>query len=373
MRFKNRRSESDGRNKPHQPYQPSINFPPVKPILILKFGSAALTRPDGSLHQKALLEIARQTASLCADWRVAIVSSGAVAAGKSFLRRYSGSLSERKAAAAIGNPLLLQQYARFFAAFDIPVAQGLCERRHFAERTRFLQLQDTFECLWQNGVVPIVNENDVISDRELRFSDNDELATLLAVGFGARRLLLCTTAGGLLDAEGHIIPEVAQIDDTIFGLVRPEKSIVGLGGMASKLTFAKLATRFGIQTHIFGLSDPDAILRALNGQTGTVFSAGKSSESARRRWLASGGLAVGQLIVDAGAAAALLRRNSLLAVGVRTVMGTFANGELVEICDENGGTLAIARMRLGSDALIQQMGVQGLEVAHADDIVLLSL
>jgi glutamate 5-kinase len=342
-----------------------------RPILILKFGSAALTRPDGTLHRRVMLEIARQTAQLCADWRVAIVSSGAVAAGKSHFRAFGGSVTERKAAAAVGNPLLLQQYAQYFAAYDLPVAQSLCERRHFADRRLFLQLQDTFECLWANGMVPIVNENDVVSDRELRFSDNDELATLLAVGFGAERLLLCTAVGGLLDAQGQWVRQVKHLDESIFALVRPEKSSVGLGGMASKLTFAKLAVRFGIRTHIFGMEPPDAIQRTLRGEVGTDFLPKKSSESARRRWLASGSLAAGRVHIDAGAVAALQRRSSLLAVGVRKVTGQFAAGEVVEIVGEHALPIAVARLRIGSEQLAAQLQTQNLEVAHANDIVLL--
>ncbi len=343
----------------------------TKPILILKFGSAALTKADGTLNRQTMIEIARQTARLCPKWRIAIVSSGAVAAGRASVRGFSGQITERKAAAAVGNPLLLQQYAQYFGAYDIAVAQSLCERRHFADRRLFLQLQETFECLWQNGVVPIVNENDVVSDRELRFSDNDELATLLAVGFGAERLMLCTSAGGLLDESGNVVPKIKVIDEKIFSLVRSEKSTLGLGGMASKLTFTKLAARFGVQTHIFGLTVPEAIDKALGGEIGTLFLPQKSAETAKRRWLASGGLTTGRIQVDEGAADALRRRNSLLAVGIQKIIGQFTAGEIVEITDSQGIGLAVARMRLDAATVQANLNKQNVEVAHADDIVLI--
>ena len=341
-----------------------------KPILILKFGSAAITKPSGDLNQLVMLEVARQVAQLHADHQLVIVSSGAVAAGKPFVKNYAGELTQRKAAAAVGNILLLNKYAQFFAPYEIPIAQSLCERGHFANRDQFLQMKETFQELWRNGVVPIVNENDVVSSRELTFSDNDELATLLAVGFGAEMLMLCTSVGGLMDDKGQIIRQVAHIND-VFQYVRSDKSAVGLGGMSSKLTFAKLATRMGIKVVIFGMNEPNSILKAVREETGTVFEPQESSLSARNRWLGSGSLVVGQLRVDAGAATALRNRKSLLAVGVQAVMGDFEAGEVVEIMDETNTPIAVAKARETSHTISQNLKTQNFEIANASDIVLL--
>lgn len=341
-----------------------------KPILILKFGSAAITKPNGDLNQLVMLEVARQVAQLHADYHLVIVSSGAVAAGKPFVKNYAGEMTQRKAAAAIGNILLLNKYAQFFAPYEIPIAQSLCERGHFANRDQFLQMKETFQELWQNGVVPIVNENDVVSSRELTFSDNDELATLIAVGFGAETLLLCTSVGGLMDNNGQIISRVAKVSD-VFQYVRTDKSAVGLGGMSSKLTFAKLATRMGIKVVIFGMTEPNSILKAVREETGTIFEPQESSLSARNRWLGSGSLVVGQLRVDAGAARAIRNRKSLLAVGIQEVTGDFEAGEVVEIVDEAQTPIAVAKARETSVVISQNLKTQNFEVANASDIVLL--
>ena len=341
-----------------------------KPILILKFGSAAITKPNGDLNQLVMVEVARQVAQLHANYRLVIVSSGAVAAGKPFVKNYAGEMTQRKAAAAIGNILLLNKYAQFFAPYEIPIAQSLCERGHFANRDQFLQMKETFQELWQNGVVPIVNENDVVSSRELTFSDNDELATLIAVGFGAETLLLCTSVGGLMDNNGQIISRVAKVRD-VFQYVRSDKSAVGLGGMSSKLTFAKLATRMGIKVVIFGMTEPNSILKAIREETGTVFEPQESSLSARNRWLGSGSLVVGQLRVDAGAARAIRNRKSLLVVGIQEVIGEFEAGEVVEIVDENQTPIAVAKARETSAVISQNLKTQNFEVANASDIVLL--
>lgn len=343
----------------------------LKPVLVLKFGTASITKPTGEPNEPVMVDIARQVAALHPHYRIVLVSSGAVGAGKSLIRKYKGDITQRKAAAAVGNLLLLNQYSRFFSIYGISIAQSLCERHHFASRDQFLQLKQTYEELWANDIIPIANENDVVSNRELKFSDNDELATLIAVGFGAEVLMLCTSVGGLLDAEGTIIPKVTEFDERVFGVVRTDKSSLGLGGMSSKLTFAKLATRMGIRVVIFGLNEPDSLARALQGETGTEFIPQASALSARNRWLGSGSLAVGRLQIDTGAVKALKQRKSLLAVGVRGVLGEFEAGEMIEILDETQATVAVARVRLASAELSQQLNQQNVEVANANDIVLL--
>ncbi|MFN4144244.1 MAG: glutamate 5-kinase [Runella sp.] len=341
-----------------------------KPILVIKFGSAAITKPNGELNPLVMLEIARQVAQLYEKYHLVIVSSGAVAAGKHYIKAYTGEMSQRKAAAAVGNLLLLNKYAQFFAPYEIPIAQSLCERGHFANRDQFLQMKETFHELWANGIIPIVNENDVVSSRELKFSDNDELATLIAVGFGADTLMLCTSVGGLLDGQKRVISRVENVDE-VFHYVSSDKSSVGLGGMTSKLTFAKLATRMGIRTIIFGINQPDGILQALQENTGTVFVAQESTLSARHRWLGSGSLVAGKIKIDAGAAKALQNRKSLLAVGVKQVEGDFAAGEVVEIIDTHEASLAVAKAKESAAMIAQNLKTQNFEVANANDIVLL--
>ncbi|MPR34558.1 glutamate 5-kinase [Salmonirosea aquatica] len=341
----------------------------VKPILVIKFGTASITRPSGEPDHTIISEIARQVASLHTSYRIILVSSGAVGAGKAYIQEYRGNITQRKAAAAVGNPLLIGLYARYFLPYRIPIAQSLCERQHFANRHQFLQLKSTYEELWTSGIIPIVNENDVVSDRELKFSDNDELATLIATGFGAQTLMLCTSVGGLLDENGRIVREVADVSE-VFKWVRTEKSDLGLGGMASKLTFTKLATRMGIRVVIFGINEPDGIVKALQLETGTVFQPQPSTLSARRRWLGSGGLVAGQLRIDDGAVRALQKRKSLLAVGILEVRGDFEAGELVEVFDPSGDMVAVARSRETSQAIVGNLKTVNFEVANASDIVL---
>ena len=345
----------------------------TKPILVIKFGSASITSSNGELDELVLADIARQTASLQFRYNIVIVSSGAVAAGKRFLKKYKGSISERKAAASIGNPLLLNKYAGYFSKYGISIAQSLCERQHFSNRSQFLQLKRTFEELWASDIIPIANENDVVSNLELKFSDNDELATLIAVGFGASMMLFSTSVLGVLDNNNNLITSLNLMNKETLTLAHKHKSEQGLGGMISKLTFARLATRMGIQVVIFGIRQKDGILMALEGKAGTVCIAQECTIPARKKWLASGSLVTGKIKIDAGAVEALMARHSLLSVGVKTIIEKFECGEVIEILNDNLEIIAVARVKLSSDVLSssERQPGSGQELAHSNDIVLL--
>lgn len=339
-----------------------------KPILVIKFGSSSMTHANGNVNEQTLEKIAAQVSLLQPNFHIVIVSSGAVAAGKSYIKNYKGTLSERKAAAAVGNPLLIAKYNHYFQKYGIFIAQSLCERHHFSQREQFLQLKETYQELWKNGIIPIANENDVVSNVELKFSDNDELATLIATGFGAEKLLISTSVGGLLDENGQIIRHVKKIDSDILSVVSSDTSSTGLGGMISKLTFTRLASRLGIKVVIFGLDQGRGIIDALEEKIGTVFEAQEASLSARQKWLATGSLIAGKAVLDKGAIKAIGQRKSLLSVGVIEYVGDFDKGEVIELVDISRTPVAIARARCSKSELEQTKA--SIEVAHADDIVI---
>ena len=279
-----------------------------KPVLVIKLGTAVITNTNGEIDEVIIEKLAKEISELSKKNNVVLVSSGAVGAGKRFIKNYKGTLIERKAAAAVGNPILIQLYHNYFSAFGITVAQALCERHHFSNRSQFVQLKQTFTEFWNNDILPVVNENDLVSNVELKFSDNDELSTLIAIGFDADTLIICTSVGGFLDAERKIIPVVDKIDHKIHDFVNTDKSALGLGGMVSKLTFTRLATSLGIKVIMSGLSGEYPLQAALSGKRGTTFTPQKSDLKARKKWLASGSITIGSLQVDAGAEKALLKR-----------------------------------------------------------------
>jgi len=341
-----------------------------KPVLVIKLGTAVISDNNGYIDHSIIKKVASEVSHLSLKYRVALVSSGAVGSGKKFIDQYKGTLTERKAAAAVGNPILIMLYQKYFEAYNIPVAQALCERHHFSNRTQFLQLKDTFDAFWQNGILPIINENDLVSNVELKFSDNDELATLIAVGFDAESLIICTSVGGLMNDEKKIIPVVEKIDTTILNFVKTDKTNVGLGGMISKLTFTRLANSLGIQVIVCGLNGDAPFEAALNGENGTIFKAQSSNLKARQKWLASGSITLGSILVDKGAAKALHQRRSLLTVGVKKVEGKFSPGEVVQLMDDEENIIGVAKVRLDAKSISENVSQKNVLAAHADDIVI---
>lgn len=341
-----------------------------KPVLVIKIGSAVITDGDGRVDESIIAKLAEELALLSKNYRVVLVSSGAVGSGKIYIKNYKGTITERKAAAAVGNPILIQLYHKYFSSFGITVAQALCERHHFSNRKQFLQLKETFVEFWNNNIVPVVNENDLVSNVELKFSDNDELSTLIAVGFDADTLIICTSVGGFMDDKKHIIPRVDKIDKNVLSLVTSEKSSIGLGGMLSKLTFTKLATSLGIKVIITGLNGNAPFTDALANKRGTLFIPQASNLKARQKWLASGSITLGGLQVDKGAAQALHNRKSLLTVGITKIDGKFSSGEVVQLKDEDQNIFGVAKVKLDAAAIKQQLTQKSIVAAHSDDIVI---
>jgi glutamate 5-kinase len=340
-----------------------------KPVLVVKLGTTVITNTDGIIAHKVIKKVIKEIAGLIKNYRMVLVSSGAVGCGRSFIKNYKGTLTERKVAAAVGNPILIQLYHKYFFRYGITVAQALCERHHFSNRNQFLQLKETFTEFWNNNMLPVVNENDLFSNTELKFSDNDELATLIAIGFNADTLIICTSAGGFMNADKNLIPSVDKIDTKILSYVSAEKSSLGLGGMLSKLTFTKLATSLGIRVIICGLSEQNSFLLALAGKNGTTFKPQKSNLKARQKWLASGSITFGGIRVDNGAERALHNRKSLLTVGITQVQGNFSAGEVVQLINEEENIIGVAKVKSSAADMAAQISRKNIIAAHADDIV----
>ena len=338
-----------------------------KPIVVIKVGSSVITDEGGNLNIRILENIVFQVSQLFEQYNIILVSSGAVSSGKKWLKKYNKHLTKRKAAAAIGNPLLMKEYSMHFLKHGYQVAQALLERQHFASRPQFLQLKETIFELWQNEIVPVVNENDVVSNYELQFSDNDELATLLAVSFNADVLIFCTSAGGYKDEHGAIIPFVEDVDHVI-RFLRDDTSAHGTGGMSSKLTFTKLAAGLGIKVVYCDVKDDDSFIRALKGEGGTTFKARSSTLNERQKWLASGSITIGSVEIDDGAYKALQQRKSLLLVGVTKIEGAFSAGEVVQLTKPTGEIVGVARMRFSASDLTTKR--KNMMVAHTDNIVI---
>ncbi|MBI4580239.1 MAG: glutamate 5-kinase [Planctomycetes bacterium] len=356
--------------------------------VVVKVGTALLTGNDGRLDKRRIGHIAAQLATLHQRGvQVTLVSSGAVGAGIGLTRQPSRpkSMPALQATAAIGQPGLMAIYGKALARRGIHAGQVLVSRPDFEERVRYVNIRNTLDALHALGAIPIINENDTIAIEELdRFADNDMISALITNLLRADLLVILTVVDGLLDDEGGLVDLVTSVDERARRLIRNVKSALGSGGMASKLNAAKLVTDAGEGVVIANGRRQNVLVRLLEGQrVGTIFAPAGKKLSARQRWLAGAVRPVGRIVVDAGAAHALLGGGkSLLARGITQVSGTFARGTIVRVVDPGGGTIAhgitnfsheeLGRIKgLKSSEFAAVLGRPSLEeVIHRDNLVL---
>ena len=318
-------------------------------VIVVKLGTNLVTdagrRPDAAV----LGGIARQVGELFKQGRrVAIVSSGAVGAGTAVLGldRRPTDLAELQAVAAAGQPVLMKAWAEAFAPVRLQVGQVLITREDADDRGRFLNFRNTVAALWRLGAVPVINENDTVSTDELTvgaasFGDNDRLAAVAASALSAELLVLLSTVPGLLDEAGRVVERVSDVN-AVAGLARRDKSAGGTGGMASKLAAARLVVAAGEMMIIADGRAEDVLLKVVAGEpVGTRFvPAGGGRLLGKSRWIAAAA-ASGRLLLDAGAAEAVSRRNaSLLPAGVVGVEGHFRRGDVVDLLAPDGRIVA---------------------------------
>ena len=359
--------------------------------LVVKIGSALLVDGDNRINRAWLGGLAADVADLRnAGHQVLIVSSGAVAIGSQVLgispRR--ARLEDLQAAAAAGQVQLVHAYQDAFSRHDIRAAQVLLTPDDTEVRRRFLNARGTLEKLLEHGIVAVINENDTVATDELRYGDNDRLAARVAQTVMADGLVLLSDVDGFyttdprFDTEAEYITSVNQITDEHFAMAGDSGSRVGSGGMRTKLQAAKIATHAGCATIVAS----GAIERPLSALAGggkcTVFAAEATPAAARKQWLAGMLEVCGELRLDAGAAVALRKGNSLLPVGVREVTGEFRRGDAVSLVAADGQELgrglaaynrdeAVAISGCRSDQIEAKLGYRGRSVmVHRDDMVL---
>jgi glutamate 5-kinase len=292
---------------------------------------------------------------------------------------------------AVGQPRLMSLYQQYFEIYGIPVAQMLLTREDLQGRRRYLNARQTLNALLRHRAIPIINENDTVTAEEIRVGDNDNLSAMMAATAEADLLILLTDQPGLFTADprtdptARLIPEVTEIDERIWASAGDSGTLLGTGGMATKLQAAETATRSGATVVIASGDEPDALLRLARGETlGTRFLPRASMVESRQRWLLAGYTKSGHLVVDAGAVQALRQRgSSLLPIGVAQVAGSFQRGDTVSIFTPAGREIARGLVRypaadihhiLGhhSDDIASILGyTYGPTVIHRNDLVML--
>lgn len=307
--------------------------------LVVKIGTSTLIR-GGVVDEDYLSGIARQVAQLQAEeWRVVIVTSGAIRVGLDTMKRGRAvRLAEKQAAAAVGQSLLMRAYRRAFAESETHVAQLLLTRADLADRRRFLNARHTAAQLFRWGVVPIVNENDTVSTDEIRVGDNDTLAALTALVAEADLILLLSDIEGFyLTEDKKTVPVIEAITPEIEAAAGGAGSIGGTGGMRTKIEAARIAIQAGIDLVIAHGRAENVILNvARDTGIGTRFLAQKSLRG-RKSWIAHGRVPQGTIVLNDCARKALVEKgSSLLPIGIVGIEGDFGAGALVALRDSLG-------------------------------------
>jgi glutamate 5-kinase len=361
--------------------------------IVVKLGTGVLTSGIGEINEPRVAQICAQIAALrTSGVEVIVVSSGAIGLGLGALKlsRRPKETAKKQACAAIGQSLLMQVWQRGLAPHGLIAAQVLLTHEDIRSRDRYLSVKACLQQILAYGAVPVINENDTVSSaeiQEIRFGDNDTLSALVASLAQAEYLFILSTAPGLIDMKGtgEIVPVVPKITPEIEAMAGGTTSATAVGGMITKISAAKLATRAGCGVFIASGAERDIVPRLLRGEgPGTFFVPSGLPLEAKKRWLAYFQRPSGTIYINECAVPVLRDQGrSLLAVGVTGVTGQFSAGDIVNIAGPDGSVVARGKAQFASEDVGKVAGLQGdavrqlfpsrkrLEVIHRDDLALL--
>jgi len=337
-------------------------------LWVVKVGTRVLTRPDGLLNQERIATLSEELHQVLESGRkVVLVSSGAVGAGMGQLglKKRPSDLAHLQAVAAVGQTNLVEVYDRELRRHGRHGAQILLVADDLDHRTRYLNIRNTILTLLEYNAVPIINENDTVSVEELKttFGDNDRLAAMVTNLLRAPLLVLLSDVAGLYDGDpaderSQVISTVTKLDDSIWSLVRDQKTGLSKGGMASKLEAARIATAAGENVIIVSGKEPGALAAIMAGEAvGTLFMAQGETIPSWKRWIGFTAQPRGHLVVDDGARRAVeAQGRSLLAIGIVDCGGTFKKGDVVSLCDRSGAEFARGLTNYSADEIARVKG-----------------
>ena len=349
--------------------------------IVVKLGTNVLRNDEGYVSLPRIYSFIENMASLVmAGKEVILITSGAVGLGKKRLNlQDTQGTALKQACAAIGQGKLMAIYEGGFEAYGLVAAQILLTEDDFSVRERYLSLRTTLNKLLELGAIPVINQNDTVStrnvvlrdgieDMQVCFSDNDKLSALVASELDADLLIILSDIAGLYDdnpktnKDAKLIKCVEKVDDSILALASGISS-GGRGGMETKLKAARQVTRFGGKVLIANGKEPYVIRRIFEGEDlGTMFLPENRSMSDKRRWIGYATNIIGKIVVNNGAKKALLAEKSLLPIGVIDVINTFQKGDVISILDENKHEFARGIVNYDSNSCQKVIG------HHSDNI-----
>ena len=340
--------------------------------IVVKIGSGVLTEDNG-LNLKALRSISRQICYLIdGGMEIILVSSGAMASGirKVGLSRRPDEIPKRQAIAAVGQAGLIMEYEKAFARYGKKVAQILLTSEDLSNRKRYLNARNTLSTLLSWQFVPIINENDTVAVEEIRFGDNDNLAAMISMLMDADILINLTDIDGLYNKDprnnpdAKLIPVVSIINKSIEKLASDIPGTLGTGGMIAKINAAKKVTAAGIPMIIAGGAKPDILKKIFSGkECGTFFVPKNEKLAGRKCWIAYSLKPKGVIIIDNGAATAILKKGkSLLPGGIIGVEGNFSVGAPVEFQMDDNKKLGTGLVNYSAADIRKIMGLKSSKI-----------
>lgn len=324
--------------------------------LVIKVGSLAVTMESGGVDQQKISNLVNDIKLLKDQGHVPVlVSSGAINTGRMWIKK-DETIASQQAAAALGQPILMRAYIEAFNKIGQRCAQILVTHEDFKDRKRFLNIRNTINCLLENNIIPIVNENDTVSFAEISVGDNDQLAVMMTEAVDAETLVLLTEADGLYNKNPKDPTakrfNVIDFSDDFSQVQIATKTSVGRGGMDTKLLAIRKLTPLGVNVILGTFDIASPISRLISEKGGTLF-LGKSEgkHSRRKAWLSTLVKNGCYLVVDEGAVDALTKRNtSLLPIGIRKVVGKFRRGDIISIKHKNK-TIAVGMAEYDAKAM----------------------
>ena len=359
-------------------------------IIVIKIGSSLLIDDNKRIRKKWLFEFAKDIRDLIKqNKKIIIVSSGAIAIGckKLNLNKKNLKLDKSQAVASIGQIKLMNLFSETFAKSKINISQILLTLEDTEQRRRALNAKRTFDNLFQLSFVPIVNENDSIATFEIKYGDNDRLASRVAQISGADSLILLSDVNGLytqnpkIHKNAKLLKEIKNVDKDIEKNATKSIGEYGTGGMKTKIDAAKICQLSGCQMAIANGLFNRPIKRIIEENNCTWFLPKISKLDARKKWIISSVSPKGELAIDDGAKIALSNGKSLLATGIKKVHGKFKKGDHIKIIDKQNSECARGLSSFSSDEILKIMGhhskeiekllgyITKSEVVHKDDMV----
>jgi len=309
--------------------------------LVIKIGSSGVTHEMGGADPLKMMKLMNDLIKLHQDYDLFLVSSGAINSGKHNLTlKPENNLTYQQAASAVGQPLLMNEYQQLALKLNLKIAQILVTHEDFKKRERFLNIRNTLLYLCQENILPIINENDTVSTKEITVGDNDQLAVMIAQAVGADALIILSESDGLFDRDPKDpqAKKIAHVDynQDLSSISFGQKTSAGRGGMSTKIQAIQKLTPLGLDVYLGSYQEEKPVLRLLNQKGGTLFKAHpKEKIKSRKAWIASVIKPGAVVMIDDGAKKALLKNGSLLPVGVKKIAGHFKRGDVVMIKNQN--------------------------------------